>query len=202
MTQTKRLQGKRALITAAGQGIGLASAIAMAREGAKVYATDVNKKALADLQSRGYPNISTLELDATCDASVKSGVEKADPDILFNCAGFVHHGSILDCTDEQWEYAFDLNVRSVFRTIRAALPNMQKRKYGSIINMSSAVSSVIGAPDRFIYGTTKAAVIGTPPAPARSASPVPGTESRRRSVAESVRDRDADTRLGIGRVYG
>ncbi len=160
MTQTKRLAGKRALITAAGQGIGLATAIAMANEDAEVYATDINETALAALQSKGYPNITTLELDARSDESVISGVKKADPDILFNCAGFVHHGTIQECTDEQWDFAFDLNVRSVFRTIRAALPNMLKRNYGSIINMSSAVSSVIGAPNRFIYGTTKAAVIG------------------------------------------
>lgn len=160
MTRTQRLAGRRVLITAAGQGIGLATAIAMAGEGAEVFATDINSTALLELDTRGYPNITTMELDVTRDASVRSGVEKADPDVLFNCAGFVHHGTILDSTDEQWDFAFDLNVRSVYRTIRAVLPNMLKRSYGSIINMSSAVSSVIGAPNRFIYGATKAAVIG------------------------------------------
>jgi 2-keto-3-deoxy-L-fuconate dehydrogenase len=99
-------------------------------------------------------------LDARDDASVNDGVLKAQPDILFNCAGFVHHGTVLDCTDDQWDFAFDLNVRSQFHTIRAALPGMLERGTGSIINMSSTCSSVIGAPNRFVYGTTKAAVIG------------------------------------------
>ena len=92
--------------------------------------------------------------------SVRAGVAHAQPDVLFNCAGFVHHGTVLDATDEEWDFAFDLNVRSMLRTIRAALPGMVERGTGSIINMSSACSSVIGAPNRFIYGTTKAAVIG------------------------------------------
>ena len=154
---TERLSGKRALITAAGQGIGRASALAMAVEGAKVFATDINEAALADL---GHPNIETFVLNARDDASVKAGVEHSQPDILFNCAGFVHHGTILDATDDDWDFAFDLNVRSQFRTIKAALPGMVERGKGSIINMSSACSSVIGAPNRFVYGTTKAAVIG------------------------------------------
>ncbi|GFE65467.1 SDR family oxidoreductase [Litoreibacter roseus] len=153
----QRLEGKRALVTAAGQGIGRASALAMANEGAHVFATDVNADALAELD---HANIETLVLDARDAASVSAGVEKAAPDVLFNCAGFVHHGSVLDATDEEWEFAFDLNIRSMFRTIRAALPGMLERGGGSIINMSSACSSIIGAPNRFIYGTTKAAVIG------------------------------------------
>ena len=99
-------------------------------------------------------------MDVRSDDAVAAGVKRASPDILFNCAGFVHHGSILDCTDSEWDFAFDLNVRSMFRTIRAALPGMLERGYGSIINMSSAASSIIGAPNRFVYGTTKAAVIG------------------------------------------
>ncbi len=156
----ERLEGKRALVTAAGQGIGRASAIAMAAEGARVFATDVNEKALADLAALGHRNIETSVLDVRDDASVRAGVEKAAPDILFNCAGFVHNGTILDCTDDEWDFAFDLNVRSMFRTIRAALPGMLDRGVGSIINMSSAASSVIGAPNRFVYGATKAAVIG------------------------------------------
>ena len=156
----QRLKGKTALVTAAGQGIGRASALAMANEGARVFATDINADTLAELETVGHQNIQTFEMDATNTASVQQGVAKAEPDILFNCAGFVHHGSIMDATDEEWDFAFDLNVRSMFRTIRAALPGMLARGNGSIINMSSAASSVIGAPNRFVYGTTKAAVLG------------------------------------------
>lgn len=155
-----RLEGKRALATAAGQGIGRATAIAMADEGAKVFATDINEKALADLAALGHPNIETFVLDARSDDSVVQGVKRADPDILFNCAGFVHHGTILESTDEEWDFAFDLNVRSMYRTIRAALPAMLERGSGSIVNIASVASSVTAAPNRFIYGTTKAAVIG------------------------------------------
>ena len=153
----KRLVGKRVLATAAGQGIGRASALAMADEGALVFATDVDEIALGELSHR---KIETFRLDVRDEGSVAAGVERAMPDVLFNCAGFVHHGSILDCTDEDWDFSFDLNVRSMFRTIRTALPGMIGRGGGSIVNMSSVVSSVIGAPNRFIYGTTKAAVIG------------------------------------------
>ena len=153
----KRLEGKRVLATAAGQGIGRASALAMADEGALVFATDVDETALGELSHR---NIETFRLDVRDGGSVAAGVERSIPDVLFNCAGFVHHGSILDCTDEDWDFSFDLNVRSMFRTIRTALPGMIGRGGGSIVNMSSVVSSVIGAPNRFIYGTTKAAVIG------------------------------------------
>ncbi|NCO22149.1 MAG: SDR family oxidoreductase [Rhodobacterales bacterium] len=155
-----RLTGKRALITAAGQGIGRASALAMADEGAHVFATDVNEKALAALAAEGRDNIETFVLDVRGDASVKAGVERAQPDILFNCAGFVHSNTVVTCTDDEWDFAFDLNVRSQFRTIKAALPGMLERGVGSIVNMSSACSSIIGAPNRFVYGTTKAAVIG------------------------------------------
>jgi 2-keto-3-deoxy-L-fuconate dehydrogenase len=156
--QHQRLSGKRALVTAAGQGIGRASAVAMAAQGAQVFATDVNMDALSSLA--GHENIEIFKLDARSDTSVAEGVARAKPDVLFNCAGFVHHGTVMDTTDEDWDFAFDLNVRSMLRTIRAALPGMQERGMGSIINMSSACSSVIGAPNRFIYGTTKAAVIG------------------------------------------
>ncbi len=155
-----RLSGKRALVSAAGQGIGRASALAMAHEGADVFATDVNAEALAALKEEAPANLQVFEMDVRSDASVKEGVAQAKPDVLFNCAGFVHHGTIIDAKDEEWDFAFDLNVRSMFRTIRAALPGMLERGQGSIINMSSACSSVIGAPNRFIYGTTKAAVIG------------------------------------------
>ena len=151
-----RLDGKRALVTAAGQGIGRASAEAMAAEGAQVFATDVN----ADLLAGMSDGIETFALNAMDAGSIIAGVERAAPDVLFNCAGFVHHGDVMTATDDEWDFAFDLNVRSMFRTMRAALPGMVERGTGSIINMSSACSSVIGAPNRFIYGTTKAAVIG------------------------------------------
>ncbi len=156
----QRLAGKRALVTAAGQGIGRASAIAMAEEGARVFATDVNMDALSSIRDANHENIEIFELDAMSDESIRAGVEQSQPDVLFNCAGFVHHGTVLDATEEEWDFAFDLNIRSMFRTIRAALPGMLERGAGSIINMSSAASSIMGAPNRFVYGTTKAAVIG------------------------------------------
>ncbi|KMK66718.1 SDR family oxidoreductase [Puniceibacterium sp. IMCC21224] len=152
-----RLTGKRALVTAAGQGIGRASALAMASEGAQVFATDINAAALDDLIADG---IETFVLDARDTDSVNLGMARAQPDVVFNCAGFVHNGTIQEATDDDWDFAFDLNVRSMFRTIRAALPGMVDRGSGSIVNMSSVCSSIVGAPNRFIYGTTKAAVIG------------------------------------------
>lgn len=156
----QRLEGKRALVTAAGQGIGRASAIAMAKEGAEVFATDVNMAALSTIRDENLENIQIFELDARSTDSVTAGVAKANPDVLFNCAGFVHHGTILEATDDELDFAFDLNVRSMVRTMRAALPGMLERGGGSIINMSSALGSIMGAPNRFIYGTTKAAVVG------------------------------------------
>ena len=156
----KRLKGKNVLVTAAAQGIGRASALAMAAEGAKVFATDVNMQALAKIRDEKHEKIEIFELDVRDGPSVDAGVERAQPDVLFNCAGYVNHGTILDASDDDWEFAFDLNVRSMLRTIRAALPGMLTRGTGSIINMSSACSSVIGAPNRFVYGTTKAAVLG------------------------------------------
>lgn len=156
----QRLKGKRALITAAGQGIGRATAIAMANEGAKVFATDINMDVLSTIRDTNLENIEIFKLDARDGESVKEGVSRAAPDVLFNCAGFVHHGTILDATDDDLDFAFDLNVRSMVRTVKAALPGMLEHGGGSIINMSSAASSIIGAPNRFIYGTTKAAVVG------------------------------------------
>ena len=158
--KSERLGGKRALITAAGQGIGRASAIAMADAGAHVVATDISEAALNDLAAMNHANIETRLADARDADSIKAAVDHAQPDVLFNCAGFVHHGAVLDATDEEWDFAFDLNVKSMFRTIRAALPGMLERGNGSIINMASACSSIIGAPNRFVYGATKAAVIG------------------------------------------
>ena len=132
----------------------------MAEQGAQVFATDVNMDALSTIRGANHENIEIFELDVLDDAAVRAGVERAAPDVLFNCAGVVHHGSVLAATDEEWDFAFDLNVRSMFRTMRAVLPGMLERGGGSIINMSSALSSIIGAPNRFIYGSTKAAVIG------------------------------------------
>ncbi|MEP3054578.1 SDR family oxidoreductase [Ascidiaceihabitans sp.] len=156
----QRLKGKRALVTAAGQGIGRASALAMAAQGAHVFATDVNMDALSTIRSANHENIEIFELNALDSDSVLAGVQTAQPDILFNCAGFVHHGTILDASEDEIDFAFDLNVRSMVRTVKAALPGMLDRGSGSIINMSSALGSIIGAPNRFVYGTTKAAVVG------------------------------------------
>ena len=155
-----RLKNKRILVTAAGQGIGRAAALAMAAEGADVFATDINPEGLAQLKSEATGTLEIFELDVRSEASVVAGVALAQPDVLFNCAGFVHNGTVLEASDEDWDFAFDLNVRSMLRTVRAALPGMLERGSGSIINMSSACSSVIGAPNRFVYGTTKAAVLG------------------------------------------
>ncbi len=151
-----RLEGKTAFVTAAGQGIGRATALAFAREGATVLAADLNPQALAGLEE-----CTPVTLDVTDAAAVARAVEAAGPvDILFNGAGFVHAGTILDCDDAAWDFSFDLNVRAMYRLIRAFLPGMLARGGGSIINMASAASSVKGVPNRFVYGTTKAAVIG------------------------------------------
>lgn len=153
----ERLTGKRAIVTAAGQGIGRASALAMAKEGASVLATDINAEALTGLQADG---IETAILDVRSKPDVDALIPAFKADILFNCAGFVHSGTLLDATEDEWDFAFDLNVKSMYRTINAVLPGMLERGQGSIINMSSACSSIIGAPNRFIYGTSKAAVLG------------------------------------------
>ena len=156
-----RLTGKTALVTAGGAGIGRATALAFAAEGARVLATDIDQAALASLKSEA-PGIDTTVLDVRSDAAVKALFDGGfAPDILFNCAGFVHHGTILDCSPEDWAFSFDLNVTSMYRTIRAALPGMLARgRGGSIVNMSSVASSIKGAPNRLAYGATKAAVIG------------------------------------------
>jgi NAD(P)-dependent dehydrogenase (short-subunit alcohol dehydrogenase family) len=154
-----RLKGKVCVVTAAGQGIGQATARAFAREGAAVWATDVDAGKLKALE--GTAGIKTETLDVLDKAAIGALAKKTGAiDILFNCAGFVHHGSILEATDEQWQFAFNLNVRSMFWTIQAFLPGMLEKGAGSIVNMSSAASSVKGAAVRFIYGTTKAAVVG------------------------------------------
>jgi 2-keto-3-deoxy-L-fuconate dehydrogenase len=156
---TGRLAGKRAFVTAAGQGIGRATALAFAAEGAQVIATTIDPQQLVELAT--VPNIATAPLDVRDSAAVAAAARAAGPvDILFNCAGFVHHGTVLDCGEEDWDRSFDLNVKSMYRTLRAFLPGMLERKSGSIINMASAASSIKGAPNRFVYGATKAAVIG------------------------------------------
>jgi 2-keto-3-deoxy-L-fuconate dehydrogenase len=155
-----RLAGKITLVTAAAQGIGRATALAFAEEGATVWATDINEAALSEL-SKDRPGINTRRLDVLKAQEVnKLAAELGTLDVLFNCAGFVHHGTVLDCTEKDLDFAFDLNVKSMFRTCHAFLPPMLQAGRGSIINMSSAVSSIKGAPNRFIYGATKAAVIG------------------------------------------
>jgi 2-keto-3-deoxy-L-fuconate dehydrogenase len=154
-----RLAGKTAFITAAAQGIGRGAALAFAREGAKVWATDVNATALADLEGRD--GIRTRVLDVTDAAAIaKAAAEVGAIDVLFNCAGFVHHGTILECTPKDWDFSFNLNVKSMYLVTRAFLPAMLKQGKGSIINMSSIASSVKGLPKRFVYGATKAAVVG------------------------------------------
>jgi len=154
-----RLEGKKALVTAAGQGIGRASALALAAEGAQVWATDLNPKLLESYQ--GVANITALPLDVLDKAAIHKLVGGLPAlDVLFNCAGFVHGGSALQATDEDLDFAFRLNVRAQFWMIQAVLPKMQAQKRGSIINMASVCSSIKGLPNRFIYGTTKAAVIG------------------------------------------
>ena len=157
---TARLKNKRTLITAAGQGIGLATALAFANEGAEVVATDINPDTLNSLSNEN-PRIETRLLDVTKPEEIQQAAEETGPiDVLFNCAGFVHHGTILDCEENDWEFSFNLNVRSMYRMIRAFLPAMLEAGGGNIINMSSVASSVMGLPNRFVYGASKAAVIG------------------------------------------
>jgi 2-keto-3-deoxy-L-fuconate dehydrogenase len=157
---TLRLEGKLALVTAAGQGIGRAIAEAFVAEGARVIATDVEEEKLLDLvgaEPRRLDVRSTVEVEALAKAVAKAtGV----PNVLVNCAGYVHNGSVLDCPEEDWNFSFDLNVTSIHRMLRAFLPGMLANGGGSIINISSAVSSIRGVPNRYAYGMTKAAIIG------------------------------------------
>ena len=158
-----RLQGKTALVTAAGQGIGYAAVLALAAEGAQVWATDVNAKLLEAYQ--GVANVKALPLDVLDKAAIQQAVASMPQiDVLFNCAGVVHNGTVLDATDDELEFAFNLNVRAQFWAIQAALPRMLANNggkgSGSIINMASVCSSLKGLPNRCVYGTTKAAVVG------------------------------------------
>jgi 2-keto-3-deoxy-L-fuconate dehydrogenase len=154
-----RLEGKVAFVTAAAQGMGRAAALAFAREGAQVWASDVNASALSDLE--GKQGIRTRVLDVTDEAAIaKVAREAGDVDVLFNCAGIVHHGSIIDATPKDWDQGFAVNVKSMFLVSRAFIPGMLKKGRGSIINMASVASSIRGLPNRFVYGASKAAVIG------------------------------------------
>src|SRR5499426_1394788 len=158
-TVADRLRGKHALVTAAGQGMGRAAAIAFAAEGARVSATDINPQLLESLA--GIAGVATRALDVTDPAAIaRVAAEVGDIDVLFNCAGYVHHGTIMECTERDWDTSFDINIKSMYRLTRAFLPGMLKRGKGSIINMSSIASSIRGLPNRLAYGTSKAAVIG------------------------------------------
>ncbi|QFU15374.1 SDR family oxidoreductase [Microvirga thermotolerans] len=199
-----RLAGKTALVTAAGQGIGRAIARAFLREGAKVWATDLDPEKLA-----GLDGMERRRLDVLSTAAVEEVVREAGPlDILVNAAGFVHHGTVLDCSEREWDFSFDLNVKSMHRTIRAALPGMLGKGGGSIVNIASGVSSVRGISNRYVYGATKAAVIGLTKAVAadfirqgiRANAICPGTiespslDERIRALAEKTGQSPEDVR--------
>jgi 2-keto-3-deoxy-L-fuconate dehydrogenase len=211
-----RLTGKRALVTAAGQGIGRASAEAFLREGAEVIATDLNSDLLRDLQG-----VTASKLDVTDPAMIAAFAEQTGAiDILFNCAGFVHHGTILDTDEAAWRFSFGLNVTAMYHMIRGFLPGMLARGGGSIINMASVVGSLKGAPNRFVYGASKAAVIGLTKSVAadyvtqgiRCNAICPGTvespslrgriaaQAKARGVAESVVEADFVGRQPMGRL--
>ena len=156
---SKRLDGKTAFCTASGAGIGRATAVAFAREGARVVASDVDERAFADLKKEGIAEC--VKLDARDAAAIQAQAQRlGGVDVLFNAAGFVHHGTVLECSDEDWDFAFDLNVKSMHRTIKAFLPGMLAKGGGSIINIASAVGASKAAPNRYVYGATKAAVVG------------------------------------------
>ena len=155
-----RLEGKEVIITAAGQGIGKATAITFHNEGANVTATDINEKTLSDL-NKEYPKIKINILDSTKNNDVKSFINSfTNIDVLFNAVGFVHHGTILECDEKDWDFSFDTNIKSMYFMCKAALPTMIKNNGGSIINVASVASSIKGLPNRFVYGASKAAIIG------------------------------------------
>jgi 3-hydroxybutyrate dehydrogenase len=155
-----RLEGKKIIVTAAGQGIGKATAIAFHNEGADVIATDLNDKTLADL-NKEYPNVKVNTLDSTDNNAILEFVKTLDKvDVLFNAVGFVHHGTILDCEEKDWDFSFDVNIKAMYFMCKAIIPLMVKQNGGSIINISSIASSLKGLPNRFVYGASKAAIIG------------------------------------------
>ena len=155
-----KLEGCVALVTSAGQGIGRSSAIALAREGAKVFATDIRDDLFKDI-AKDNPNITGFALNVLDQSAIDAALKRTGPiDILFNCSGFVHHGTVLDCAEKDWDFSFDLNVKAHYRMIKAYLPGMLEKGKGNVINMASVASSIKGAPNRFVYGASKAAVIG------------------------------------------
>ncbi|MEM1047863.1 MAG: SDR family oxidoreductase [Pseudomonadota bacterium] len=207
-----RLEGKRAFLTAAGQGIGRATALAFANEGAHVIATDLDVDKLAGLKEAGVAETFGLNVMDTDAVREMAGAFDAIH-VLFNCAGFVHHGTVLECDDKAWDFSFDLNVKSMHRTISAFLPKMLDNGGGSIINMSSGASSLKGAPNRYVYGATKAAVIGLTKAVAadfigkgiRCNAICPGTvrspswEARVAALAEEVGGMDKAMEIFVSR---
>jgi 2-dehydro-3-deoxy-L-fuconate 4-dehydrogenase len=156
----QRLHNKVALVTAAGQGIGRAIATALAAEGARVIATDVDAAKVEDLKAEKRLKLDVRSTEAIDALAKQVAADFGALDVLVNCAGYVHHGSVLECSEQDWDFSFDLNVKSMHRTIKAFLPAMLAKKRGSIVNISSAVSSIRGVPDRYVYGASKAAIIG------------------------------------------
>ncbi len=157
---SKKLENKNILVTAAGQGIGRATAIAFHNEGAKVIATDINEKTLETL-NKEYPNIKVKNLDSTNKKAIEEFSAKLERvDVLFNAVGFVHHGTIIECDEKDWDFSFNVNIKSMYLMTKSIIPKMIKQNKGSIINISSIASSLRGLPNRFAYGTTKAAIIG------------------------------------------
>jgi len=202
-----RLQGKLALVTAAGQGIGRAIADAFAAEGARVIATDLEEKKLEGINSVKRRKLEVRSTAAIEALAQETATEFGALDVLVNCAGYVHHGSVLDCSEQDWDFSFDLNVKSMHRMIKAFLPGMLQKKAGSIVNISSAVSSIRGVPDRYAYGATKAAVIGLTKAVAadfirqgiRANAICPGTiESP--SLEDRIKDRSRATGKSLAEV--
>ncbi|MDA7606054.1 SDR family oxidoreductase [Pelagibacteraceae bacterium] len=156
----RRLESKNIIVTAAGQGIGKATAIAFHNEGANVTATDLNEKTLTDL-NKEFPKIKVLTLDSTNNTAIKKFADSISKvDVLFNAVGFVHHGTILDCEEKDWDFSFNVNIKSMYFMIKSIIPKMLDQKKGSIINIASVASSLKGVPNRFVYGASKAAIIG------------------------------------------
>src|SRR5712691_3219312 len=206
-TMDDRLKGKVALVTAAGQGIGRAIAEAFVREGAQVIATDLDEKKVQDIKGAKPLELDVRSNDAVDALAKQVADEFGALDVLVNCAGYVHQGNALDCSEQDWDFSFDLNVKSMHRTIKAFLPGMLEKKAGSIVNMSSAVSSIRGVPDRYAYGASKAAVIGLTKAVAadfirqgiRANAICPGTiESP--SLEDRIKDRSRATGKSLSEV--